>query len=450
MSLYTKSEGSWYEAIRSYIKLSGEWIIVADGVGSLDKIPPTVTVSAPMGTLISEPTYYTTNSIYKVTGTVMDGDSGVMAVYVNDRMATIDGENWYYNLALNANTITKVTVYAIDNKGNQSDPIERYVVYDSAAPSLAISAPTGSSSSSPTYTASASYTVKGTTSDILGIKSLTVNGNIVTIGSDGSWSHSIVLTANTPTEITVIATDKADRTTVAKKYIYYDTTNPTLTISAPTGTSSSSPTYVQSDGTYNYTVSGSASDISGIKSLTVNGNAVSVGSDGKWSKALSLATNTTHTITVVATDNADRKTTVTRYVRVSPAISLSLNLAYAGGSGFTNGTINAISTSPTYTKKGDITVSGQSITIGRSCTLNANLYGKFQTNPGCTTGFYVYVNGTAVKTITTAIDSAYRTEISGNFSRQFNSGDVVTVHYYMSGSSKKDYEINSCVLTLTE
>ena len=49
--------------------------------------------------------------------------------------------------------------------------------------------------------------------------------------------------------------------------------------------------------------------------MTVNGSAATI-SGSNWSKALSLATNTTHTITIVATDRVGNQSTATRYVRI--------------------------------------------------------------------------------------------------------------------------------------
>ena len=83
----------------------------------------------------------------------------------------------------------------------------------------------------------------------------------------------------------------------------------------PTGTSSSSPTYYQSDSTASYTVSGTASDDSGISKVTVNGNVAEL-NGSSFNFTLSLATNTTHTITVVVTDGAGNQNTITRYVRI--------------------------------------------------------------------------------------------------------------------------------------
>ena len=76
---------------------------------------------------------------------------------------------------------------------------------------------------------------------------------------------------------------------------------------------------MQSDSALEYTVTGIVTDAdSGVASVMVNGvEAIIEGST--FSAVLLLATNTTHTITVTATDNAGNVNTVERYLRVLPA-----------------------------------------------------------------------------------------------------------------------------------
>ncbi len=294
-----------------------------------DSTAPALTVAAPTGTAGGAPTYYTSGTTYRVQGTVSDAESGVAAVYVNDSAAVLSGNTWYKDITVAANTTATVQVYAADKAGNRTDAITRYVRYDSAAPSLAVTAPAGTASGSPTYTTGASYTVSGTVSDASGIRSVTVNGSAASVSS-GKWSKTLSLTANTTTTVTVVATDNAGRTTTVTRYVRYDSAAPSLAVTGPTGTSSSAPTYTTGA---SYTVSGTVSDASGIRSVTVNGSAASV-SSGKWSKAISLTANTTTTVTVVATDNAGRTTTVTRYVRYdSAAPSLAVTAPTGTSSG---------------------------------------------------------------------------------------------------------------------
>lgn len=84
-----------------------------------------------------------------------------------------------------------------------------------------------------------------------------------------------------------------------------DTTPPTLSISNPANAA-------QTRGA-SLTITGTTSDASGIKTLTINAAAVNVASDGTFSYTLSLVKGS-NTITTVSTDNNNNQTTDTRTV----------------------------------------------------------------------------------------------------------------------------------------
>lgn len=96
---------------------------------------------------------------------------------------------------------------------------------------------------------------------------------------------------------------------------YTDNEGPSLVVNFPSGSSASSPTYYQADAATNYTVSGIVTDAGGVASVTVNGAAATINGDA-WSCVLNFATNTTHTVTVVAKDMEGNATTVVKYLRV--------------------------------------------------------------------------------------------------------------------------------------
>lgn len=84
-----------------------------------------------------------------------------------------------------------------------------------------------------------------------------------------------------------------------------DTTGPTLTLSMPAnGAKTRSATL---------NVTGTVTDPSGVKSLTINGTAATVAADGSFSRSLQLSLGA-NTITTVATDNANNTTTDTRTI----------------------------------------------------------------------------------------------------------------------------------------
>jgi hypothetical protein len=88
-------------------------------------------------------------------------------------------------------------------------------------------------------------------------------------------------------------------------------TPPTLAVTVPADNSTTT------NATSNVTGSVSAAGNIGIRSLTVNGSAVTVNADGTFSHAVTLS-NGANTITVKATDNADLTTTVIRTVTLDP------------------------------------------------------------------------------------------------------------------------------------
>jgi len=106
----------------------------------------------------------------------------------------------------------------------------------------------------------------------------------------------------------------------------YDNVIPVLNITFPGG----SPAYYQSDTAADITVTGTATDAdSGVKAVTVNGVTATI-SGTSWSARLTgLATNTTHTITVKAEDNAGNVATITRSLRVEAYYQQAARIAGA-------------------------------------------------------------------------------------------------------------------------
>ena len=112
----------------------------------------------------------------------------------------------------------------------------------------------------------------------------------------------------------------------------YDETPPTLTVVNPASANSDAPTVATAGA---YTVSGTVSDTeSGLASLTVNGNDVTV-SGNTWSYDITISTAVKSTITVVATDNAGNSSTITRYV-AGRQVSTSAPISSFNYGGHTN------------------------------------------------------------------------------------------------------------------
>ncbi len=163
----------------------------------------------------------------------------------------------------------------------------------------------------PTYT--------GVVTDDQGVASVSVNGVEAVLTSTNNpddlfevtFSATISLSGDSLTEVVIVATDVSGNTASDTRSVCYDAAPPQLDWVPANGTSLSSS---------HVTVSGTAIDDAGIKSVTVNGEPVTttaVNPGGvSFSTELSVVDGE-NTIEVVATDINDLVTTETRIVTVT-------------------------------------------------------------------------------------------------------------------------------------
>lgn len=138
--------------------------------------------------------------------------------------------------------------------------------------------------------------VSGTVTDAdSGVQSLTVNGQTVTIASDGSFSSPVVL-ASGSNSIPIVATDNSNNTTTATRTITFSASAPLLTVSSPTDNSASNQSSITVSGTVDSTAT----------SLTVNGSSIAI-SGGAYSTTVNLASGL-NTISIVATTSGGTAT----------------------------------------------------------------------------------------------------------------------------------------------
>ena len=204
-----------------------------DAAGNVtDKYEDTIVLDneAPTGnSVVINDSEYTTERVVTLTLT----STGATEMCLSN---TNECETWEDYVESKSWTLTEgegtktVYVWYRDLSGNESEYVSDKITYDNGAPTLTVTTPTGTSSSSPTYVKASSYTVSGTATDSYGIESVTVNGTKVTLGANGAFSTNITLTEGVVTTVTVIATDKAGKTTTVTRYVSYD-------ISAPTNSS---------------------------------------------------------------------------------------------------------------------------------------------------------------------------------------------------------------------
>ena len=164
--------------------------------------------------------------------------------------------------------------------------------------------------SAPTITnISPTSMVQGTTSS-----TLTINGTNLTGGTATVTATSISL----PVSVSAGAATGAGTVTVTTAG---GTASSSFTVTAVAGPAPVLTLSMLADGSHTnqatLNVSGTATDPAGIKSVTVNGTAVTVNPDGTFSTALALTIGS-NTITVVATDTNNLQTTQTRTVTYDP------------------------------------------------------------------------------------------------------------------------------------
>lgn len=258
-----------------------------------DPTLPVITVTSAMGT-------WNTSTSYTVRGIATDPESGIASVSVNGTTVAVAADGTFSRTITLTGTSNNVNVTAVNGAG-RSNHTSFIAYYDTVAPSLTVDSPTGTSSSSPTYTRNSSYTINGTVSDSgSGVSRVTVNGHTATL-SGNNYSYTLTgLSSSSTTTVTVIAYDKASNSTSRTRYLRYDATAPVITV-----TSSLANTVSKS-----YTITGTVTDTgSGVASLTINGYSTTV-TNGSFSKTFTLGEGTS-TFTLVAKDKAGNSTTKT-------------------------------------------------------------------------------------------------------------------------------------------
>ena len=192
-----------------------------------EKVAPVISITAPSAGA------YITNTTPPIEFTVTDADSGVASIAV-----TLDGT------AISSMTKTAVTggykctckpasalkdgshtiaITATDNDGNTSAAKTSTFTVDTVPPTLSITAPAEG-----LVTNKKTVTVTGKTDDATSKPvTVTVNGAAATVGTDGSFSKDVSL-SNGANKITIIATDKAGKTTTVVRNVTLDTAAPVI------------------------------------------------------------------------------------------------------------------------------------------------------------------------------------------------------------------------------
>ena len=264
----------------------------ADAVGNigrlyrtiaLDTIRPALVVSSPAnGAILKEQSVL-------VTGTTEPG----AALVVNGISASVSNTGGFYvriPLMEGSNTI----IISAKDAAQNTQWAVLTVTADTIAPTLSITSPTSS------FSRALDVIVSGKTEPGA---SVTVNGNIVSVAMDGTFTTVINYVADGLKTILANATDPAGNFAFVVKTITIDTLPPMLTVN--------SPAPLLTVGIPSVRVSGVTEPTA---TLTVQGQFVRVQPSGSFDVPVALLTAGQNTITIIATDQAGNTNTVTRAV----------------------------------------------------------------------------------------------------------------------------------------
>ncbi len=188
-----------------------------------DVVAPEIQITSPQGTSAATP-QMTGQQFWRMEGTATDMGSGIREVTVQGTSVTVDDQGrWSAQVALTADSLTKIVVVATDAAGN-SATAAAYVYCDRTYPSLTVITPAGRTKDDPTYAISSSYLVTGTVSDDDQISQLTVNGIVAQRQDSGSWWCSIELTDGVTQPVEVTAVDRSGNMFTELRYVRYDST----------------------------------------------------------------------------------------------------------------------------------------------------------------------------------------------------------------------------------
>ncbi|MFA7403249.1 MAG: chitobiase/beta-hexosaminidase C-terminal domain-containing protein [Pelobacteraceae bacterium] len=190
-----------------------------------DNTLPAVAITSPTA-------QYVNNVNQTVTGTATD-PVGFLSVTVNGATVTPDATGAFTApVILTAGTVNTITVVGTDKAGNQTTATKT-LTHSAILPIVAFTSPAP-------FVNTLNQTVAGTATSPVGIHSVTINGVSQTLGTGGTFSTPITLTANVANTITVVALDNAGNQAASNLVVTHDTTLPVTTPNPPPGTYSGS------------------------------------------------------------------------------------------------------------------------------------------------------------------------------------------------------------------
>jgi len=268
-----------------------------------DDVPPTLTVE--------EPPEMTGEEALTIRGEVEDDFAlpEEIVLLVNDEQAPVDPDGTFeVDVALDAG-VNEITVEAVDLAGNSAEEAFE-VILDEEAPEIEVTTPEEDEGFRTT-----SVEVAGTVTDDWTPEEeiiLLVNDEEVSVGPDGSFETTVSLDEG-PQTVSVVAEDLVGNSSTVDVSVMVDVESPDLTILSPSDGDEIPEQEIEVEGVVDDDWTEPEDII-----VTVEGEEVTVDSDGNFSTVVELEMGTNN-ISATATDEVGNSTTETVTVeRVDP------------------------------------------------------------------------------------------------------------------------------------
>ncbi|MFP2930701.1 hypothetical protein ACLESO_36990, partial [Pyxidicoccus sp. 3LG] len=251
----------------------------------------TIDTTAPVITVTGVGAGERRNTPATVSWTVQEEHPGTVS-------ATLDGQPFQSGGQVSAPGAHTVVVTARDGAGNEA-AVTRAFVIDTARPTVAVESPEGS-----LITSAADVALVVVAADDGPLADVRVGGASMTRGADGKYRHTLPLMEGS-NAFTVEALDAAGNSATVALQVVRDSERPVLVVTSP-----------EEDAivtTATVTVSGTVTDATAV-TLTISGAAAALEAGGAFSVTRPVQQGE-NTVTLVATDAAGNRTTVSRTVR---------------------------------------------------------------------------------------------------------------------------------------
>jgi RHS repeat-associated protein len=259
-----------------------------------DTQSPIINLTSPVDSLTTK------QQTVNISGTITDSSAVILSINGN---SVFVGEDGAFNVAMNLiEGMNTITIIATDAIGNTTTTIS-HITRDTKSPEIVINSPADGM-----FTNQITVTVNGTVQDSTNV-SLSINGNNVPVGTDGSFSKIISIVEGTNL-IEIVATDAAGNSIQLTRMIKCDMIAPVLTVTSPLDNITTTEQSI--------VVSGTVIDSSFVR-VTINGANVNIESNGAFSTQITLVAGL-NTIAIVATDTVGNSTTITRTVTQSAEV----------------------------------------------------------------------------------------------------------------------------------